>query len=68
MLSVMTKFRHTLSTGEVAEMLDLTPRQVARLADSGDIPSIKLPGKTGARLFNEADVRAYRATRQAARS
>jgi excisionase family DNA binding protein len=64
----MTKFRHDKSTGEVAEMLDLTPRQVARLAACGDIPAFKLPGKTGSYLFNEADVRSYHAARQAARS
>ena len=63
----MTKFRHWLSTGEVAEMLELTPRQVARLAASEAIASEKLPGKTGSYTFREADVRAYKAQRDAAR-
>jgi predicted DNA-binding transcriptional regulator AlpA len=46
-----------ISTSEVAALLGIDPRTVQRRAESGDIPTAgKLPGATGAYLFNEADV------------
>jgi hypothetical protein len=45
-----------LTSVEAAEILDVTPRSVRRLAISGDLPTAhQLPGKKGAYLFS-ADV------------
>jgi excisionase family DNA binding protein len=35
---------HLITDSEAAEILRLTPRQVARLAKKGILPSVKLPG------------------------
>lgn len=35
---------HLLTDSEAAELLRLTPRQVARLAKRGELPSVELPG------------------------
>lgn len=43
-----------LAAENVAEILQLTSRQVTRLANRGVIPSIELP--TGDRRFIEADI------------
>jgi excisionase family DNA binding protein len=34
-----------ITDSEAAELLALTPRQVARLAKRGELPSVKLPGE-----------------------
>ena len=47
----------TLTTAQVAERLGRDPRHVLRLVDRGALePTAKLPGKTGAYLFDLADV------------
>jgi len=45
-----------LSTLEVARMLDVDARTVARRARSGAIPARKLPGRTGAYVFDRATI------------
>lgn len=46
-----------LPTTAVARRLDLPRREVVRLVERGDLkPAAKLPGRTGAMLFNPADV------------
>lgn len=45
-------------------MLSLSPRWIARLVERGDLtPAHKLPGPTGAYLFELADVEALKAER-----
>lgn len=47
----------TLTTAQVAARLGSHPRHVLRLVDRGALePTAKLPGKTGAYLFDAADV------------
>jgi excisionase family DNA binding protein len=46
-----------LSSGEVAEMLGVTARQVQRLAQKGQLPFVvKMPGESGAYLFERGVV------------
>jgi excisionase family DNA binding protein len=45
-----------LTPGEVAKMLRVDPKTVARWAAAGQMPSIRTPG--GHRRFRESDVRA----------
>lgn len=48
-----------IPTSTAAELLGVTPRQVARLVKRGSIaPALKLPGTTGAYLFDPAHIRA----------
>lgn len=51
--------RHT--TKEVAELLDLSPSQVARYA--GQLGVVKLPGRTGHYLFTTTDIERIRELR-----
>jgi excisionase family DNA binding protein len=46
-----------LTDSEASELLRLTPRQVAKLARRGDLPSITLPG--GEVRFDPDDIRAW---------
>lgn len=58
----MSKFEQSptlLGTDEAAERLNRHPRSVTRLAKEGRIPATKLPGRTGAYVFTEADVQAF---------
>ena len=48
---------HLLTDSEAAEILRLTPRQVARLARRGELPSVELPGKEV--RFDPADLRRW---------
>ena len=51
----------TMSTVQAAEHLGVSPRTVQRLVISGELePLAKLPGKTGAYLFDAAVVRALK--------
>jgi excisionase family DNA binding protein len=46
-----------LSTAETADRLGVSVSTVTRLAESGRLPiAHRMPGKTGAMLFEEADV------------
>lgn len=48
-----------VTTAEAAQLLSCSHATVARLAASGTLSTAqRLPGKTGALLFNESDVRA----------
>jgi excisionase family DNA binding protein len=46
-----------ITDSEAAEMLRLTPRQVARLAKSGELPSVRLPGNEV--RFDPDDIRLW---------
>lgn len=49
-----------LSTAETAERLGVSVSTVTRLAESGRLPiAHRMPGKTGAMLFDASDVDAY---------
>lgn len=49
----MKKIPHSLiSTNEVAELIGKDPRTVQRMAASGDLPAVKMPGKRGAFIFD----------------
>lgn len=61
--SRVTNFRHVpkneqlLPTKQVAELLRVDVRTVHRMAEDGRLPpALKLPGTTGAWLFERADV------------
>lgn len=55
-----------ITTTQVAERLSLTRRQVIRLVDSGQLSAAsQLPGRTGAYLFDPADVEALAVERTA---
>lgn len=42
-----------IATSTAAELLGVTPRHITRLVDRGAlVPALKLPGKTGAYLFD----------------
>ena len=45
------------NTRQAADELGVSIRTIHRLVDSGDLtPAVKVPGKTGAFLFEEAEV------------
>ena len=51
-------------THQTAEVLEVSRRDVVRLVERGDLTPVgKLPGTTGAYLFDPADVEALAATR-----
>lgn len=53
-----------ITTAEVVQRLGVTRKVVRRLVEHGDlVPAQKLPGKTGAYLFDPADVDALTAER-----
>jgi len=51
-----------LTTDEAAEILRLTPRQVARLANAGRVPTVRLPGNEI--RIDESDLWAWVADRK----
>lgn len=52
------------TTHEVASQLSVDRSTVRRLVDRGVLtPTMKLPGKTGAYLFDRSDVEALKETR-----
>lgn len=54
-----------MTSKEVAKLLGVTQRYVASLARKGEIESAqKLPGKTGALLFDPKEVEHYRVMRE----
>lgn len=53
-----------ITTAEVAALLDVDRRTVHRMVAAGALtPTLKLPGLTGALLFDRADVEAFAAER-----
>ncbi len=62
MLSKMRRMTELLTTAEVAERLQTTPRTINRWASSGRLPvALRLPGATGANLFDPEVVDAFAA-------
>lgn len=63
----MPKNRHLITTAQAAKILRVDPRTVHRLSARGDLPvALKIAGRTGALLFEEADVLALAEQRSAA--
>ena len=55
----MPNFDTQVTTTQAADALGTSRRQVIRLVDAGRlVPLAKLPGRTGAYLFDPADVQA----------
>jgi excisionase family DNA binding protein len=52
----MTERRQLLSSLQVAELLNKSVRTIQRMAESGELPAIKMDGQTGAYVFDLADV------------
>lgn len=56
-----------MTTAEVADLLGYTPRHVARLAASGDLPAVHLPGgRSGVYAYDRAEIEALAAARKEA--
>lgn len=61
-LAQARKFRHmqqkpTITTGEVATLYGVSRRTIGRKIATGDLtPLMKLPGKTGAHVFDASQV------------
>ncbi|MCU1617353.1 MAG: hypothetical protein JWO98_4893 [Frankiales bacterium] len=63
----MPKKRHLITTAQASKILRVDVRTVHRLRDRGDLPeALKIAGRTGALLFDEADVLALAEQRSAA--
>ena len=55
-----------IPTRDVADLLGVTPRHVARLVEAGLLePVVRMPGVRGALLFHEDDVQSLFEARQA---
>lgn len=53
----MSNPRLAITSDEAATLLGVDRRSVVRFVDRGELtPSLKLPGRTGAYLFERADV------------
>lgn len=56
----LSQLRTLRTTTEAAERLCKTPRYIAQLVARAKLaPALKLPGKTGAYLFSEAELERY---------
>jgi len=56
----MSQSAHYVSTAEVAQLLGKSTATVKRMAQKGSLPpAMKLPGETGAYLFDRALVETY---------
>ena len=63
----MSNPRLTITSDEAATLLDVDRRSVVRFVVRGELtPALKLPGRTGAYLFERADVEQLRAQRAGA--
>jgi transposase-like protein len=60
----MTKLDH-ITSGEACRILGVNPSTLARWAREEVVPSIKLPGRNGAFVYNRADIEIYAAARAA---
>lgn len=53
----MTDAQTLIATREVANRLGVTVATVSRMVKRGDLPAVqKLPGRTGAYLFDRAEI------------
>ena len=50
------KLRTLLSTSQVATLLGFDIRKVQRMAEAEQLPAFKLPGATGAYVYDEAAI------------
>lgn len=56
-----------LTTAEIAERYNVSRREIGRLRESGELPyEAKIPGRTGAYLYDALTVEQYFATRKTA--
>lgn len=56
----MSEIAQLLSTGEVATILGCSTAKIKRLALTGELqPAAKMPGKTGAYVFDASTVGAF---------
>ena len=61
----MSKTEHLIGTQQAAKILSVDVRTVHRMTDDGRLtPAAKVPGRTGAFLFNRADVERLAAERR----
>lgn len=61
----MPKNRHLITTQQASKILRVNIRTVHRMVGRGELPAaIKIEGRTGAILFDEADVHALAEQRQ----
>lgn len=59
--------REYITAAEAADLLGVDRRSVVRFIDNGDLTALdKLPGRTGAYLFNREDVERFAETRSKA--
>lgn len=61
----MTTESSLIGTREAADILGVDPATVTRLANDGKLAHTKLPGQTGAFVYERADVEALRDERAA---
>ena len=60
MTRTVSRSNDLLTVGQAAELLEISRRAVRYRALTGSLPSIKLPGRTGAYVFHRSDVLAAR--------
>jgi excisionase family DNA binding protein len=56
----MAEQRQVLSSTQVAALLGKSVRTVQRMAESGELPTIKMAGQTGAYVFDATEVELWR--------
>jgi excisionase family DNA binding protein len=63
----MAEQRQVLSSPQVAALLGKSVRTIQRMAESGELPAIKMGGQTGAYVFdaNEVELWRYRQSEKA---
>jgi len=63
----MVNLEHEITTAQAAEVLDVEHRSVFRMVRRGELtPTAKLPGRTGAYLFDRDEVDALAQQREKA--
>lgn len=62
----MTQRRQLLSSPQVAELIHKSVRTVQRMAESGELPAIKMDGATGAYVFDATEVELWQLRQRAA--
>jgi excisionase family DNA binding protein len=60
----MTERRQLLTSPQVATMLGKSIRTVQRMAEAGELPAMKLPGETGAYVYDPTEIELWQLRRQ----